>query len=313
MRSKLHLLCVVLSFLITLIACSKNGDTPPAFVPSTQPDDSANPGWKRIKPAGAGHLYDVFFVNNRIGFVCGDNYLAKSVDSGFNWMQTIPDSLKQNFTNLFFIDNNTGWATGESFLLRTTDAGTTWKKINNGLFFDVYFFDEKNGFLSTLDQGLFKTTDGGITLQKVSGEHPTGLFFLNKEKGWFYGEHIFSTVNGGLSFSSTSSQQFDNIYAMQFTDDTHGWLAGNGIYHTTDGGATFDKLFAAGLGDIQFFDNDNGYILCSDSMYLTKDAGKTNTLLLHAPGYTLFELHFTDPDHGWVTGYSGYVYRYVKP
>jgi len=309
---KLPFVTLVLLFTIAVASCSKD-DNPPAQPPPPEQLDTLGAGWQRIKPAAPENLEDIFFVNNQVGFVIGDQYAGKTVDGGLTWTSVIPDSLKQDFINVFFLDINVGWVTGSKFLLRTIDGGATWKKMYTGTCFDVQFFDTSNGYVTIIYQGLFKTTDGGQTLQRVNTNSASGLFFVDQNKGWFCDNRLFKTDNGGVSFSPLFNKGSSGVYAIQFTDDLHGWMAGGGIYRTVDGGVTMETLFYGVNGDIHFFDNNNGFILAGNNIYSSTDGGKTNTILCTVHKTQLVEFHFTDPNHGWATGVGGYVYRYVKP
>ena len=82
-----------------------------------------------------------------------------------------------------------------------------------------------------------------------------------------------------------------------------------------DGGATFQKILGSNTGgDIHFFDNNNGYILCGTRIYSTSNGAQTlNLLSRFSSASPLYEIHFTDASHGWVVADGGYIYRYVKP
>jgi len=301
-----------------VFSCTKHQDNP--IVP-TQPElfDTLGVGWQRIKIDTTLNFEDIFFVNNQTGFLCGDKYLGKSTDGGLTWTRIIPDSLNQGFINLFFVDANNGWAFGGAdFFLRTKDGGSSWQKINRGHVQEGQFLDANNGYLIVYPGGLYKTSDGGVTLQNLNTSSGSGLFFLNQNKGWFAGSSLIKTENAGLSFTQMASLFAVYPYAIQFTDEAHGWLSGTGnVYRTVDGGATLEVIVnnvSAAGGDIQFFDNNNGFVLSGSKIYSTTDGGKTLTQLcaIHK-ATTLFEIHFTDLNHGWTAGHGGYVYRYVKP
>jgi photosystem II stability/assembly factor-like uncharacterized protein len=306
---------VVLS--IFFFSCSKNNDAP---VVQPVALDTLGVGWQAIKVDTTSSFTDIFFVNDKIGFLCGPRYLGKSTDGGLTWKKCIPDSLNAGFVNLFFVDANNGWAFGDgNYLLRTHDGGVTWEWINKRGTYDGIFFDANNGYVistnNTTSTGLYKTSDGGVTLTFVAPSGSSaGLFFLDQNKGWFADTYLHKTENAGVSFA-TSSKLFNLPYIVQYTDDLHGWMAGyGGIYRTVDGGTTIEKIIDSKEGsDVQFFDNNNGYMMTGDGVYSTTDGGKTSIQLCKIHNKKLEECHFTDPDHGWLTGLSGYVYRYVKP
>jgi len=315
-KSALCYLLTTISFFV--LSCTKNG-TPPVIVPELL--DTLGTGWQRIKVDTTQHFEDIFFVDNQTGFLCGDKYLGKSVDGGLTWTKILPDSTSAGLVNLFFINANNGWVFGGNNSARTADGGTTWQKINKAGFLDGQFFDANNGYLIGGPSGLYKTTDGGFTFQSMN--YPSGpgtvwgLYFLDQNNGWFSGSHLQKTENAGVSYSSSSSPISQGEYAIQFTDALHGWIAGvSDVYRTIDGGITLETIIhnsTVHASGIRFFDNNNGYILADGKIYSTADGGKTLTQLCAIHKGTAYEIHFTDPDHGWTTSSTGFIYKYVKP
>lgn len=69
-------------------------------------------------------LYDMKFVNQDTGYICGrDGCIMKSVNSGINWFtQNTPTS--QYLWSVFFISRDTGYATGgNGTILKTVSGG----------------------------------------------------------------------------------------------------------------------------------------------------------------------------------------------
>lgn len=93
-------------------------------------EDTLGTGWKKITLADTLLLEDVFFINDLTGYICGNKYLAKSIDGGLTWNKfNLPDTIGDAFINIFFIDVNNGWVAGDNFILRTTNGGNSWQKI----------------------------------------------------------------------------------------------------------------------------------------------------------------------------------------
>jgi photosystem II stability/assembly factor-like uncharacterized protein len=313
MQSKLRLFSLLLVAGVFISSCIKHdfGDTSqPVLI------DTLGSGWQAVRIDTTLSLSDIFFVNNQVGYVCGSNYLGKSLDGGLTWTPILADSLEEDFINLYFSDANNGWITGADFLLRTKDGGSTWQKAYTaGPTFAAQFFDANNGYVSTYGDVLYKTNDGGVTAHSVNNSLGHALFFLDSNRGWVAGPYLYKTTNAGATFTQSSTNTYVSDYAVQFTDTLHGWVAGPVIYRTTDGGATLTTI-AADLttgGDINFFDNNNGYVASGNNIYSTTDGGQTLTKQCAIHKDLIYEIYFTDINHGWATGPGGYVYRYVKP
>lgn len=123
-------------------------------------------------------LTDVFFLNESVGYVVGeDGLIQKTIDAGKNWTSQESGTIL-NLTSVSFINENIGFAAGESsVLLKTTDGGLNWTKefksdINK--FFDIHFFDENNGIaiLMTMEFELSAATtnNGGDTWEYLNLE-----------------------------------------------------------------------------------------------------------------------------------------------
>ena len=311
----------LLAIAILYGACSKPDD--PMVSTGTSPgdtiaivQDSLGAGWQRINIDTSRQFSDIFFVDNQVGFVCGQNYIGKSTDGGLTWNSLLPSTFSGQFFNVFFIDANNGWAFGDRSL-HTTNGGSTWSPMaGSNLFFDGQFFNASNGFMTTSNGALYKTTDGGATAQPVAIPGAMRvLYFSDSTHGWLSASSVFKTNNGGATFQQLASVNPNEIYAAQFTDSLHGWIAGPVVYKTVDGGATFQKILGSNTGgDIHFFDNNNGYILCGTRIYSTSNGAQTlNLLSRFSSASPLYEIHFTDASHGWVVADGGYIYRYVKP
>lgn len=308
-----NLLIASICFLISVTSACTKDDAPPPPPPVLL--DTLGPGWQKIKIDSIPYQ-DIFFTSNQLGFICGPNYVGKSTDGGLTWRKVIPDALNEQFINIFFLDNNNGWVTGLNFLIRTRDGGSTWEKVYSGAgTFDVQFWDANNGFITSENRGLLKTVDGGVTAQLVNPLSVSGMFFQSPDKGWVSQHAVFKTENGGTDLTKVVNIPDLSFYAIQFTDALHGWLAGaSGTYRTEDGGQNFQQIFSGQQsGDIHFFDNNNGYLMSDSKIYRTTDGGKTHTQLCSLQKGQVIEIHFTDLNHGWAIGSSGYVYIFVKP
>ena len=310
---------------IVCFSCSKNEGTispppvapvtpvtPPVVPPAAEITDTLGAGWERIVVDTSLNFYDVFFVDKLTGFLSGNGYVGKSTDGGLTWNKVIPATLNNPWINLFFTDANNGWAFSEAgYIIKTRDGGATWQRLNYSMF-NGQFFDADHGYL-IMNNASYKTIDGGATLIPLAGPQKTKLF-ADSSRGWLYGNVLSKTKDGGKSFSILSPPGDLGVYAMQFTDSLHGWLAGSAIYRTVDGGVTFEIIKGSNIGgDIYFADNNSGFILSGTRIYSTTDGGNTLSVSCRIHKSELYEIHFTDLNHGWATGKGGCVYRYVKP
>ncbi|HAY34284.1 MAG TPA: YCF48-related protein [Ignavibacteria bacterium] len=139
-------------------------------------------------------LYDIEFINDKTGWVCGvDGYIIKTTNGGMNWIR---QGFGVTFEPLFGIhpvDSNTIYSVGFfRTVVKTTDGGKAWIKIESGIQGDgrytcVYFLNQNTGWIGNFaspDYGVRKTTNGGNTFFSIpfSGI-PRDLYFKDSLNG----------------------------------------------------------------------------------------------------------------------------------
>ena len=152
---------------------------------------------------------------------------------------------------VYFLDQQRGWAVGGSgVLLSTTDGGENWKALRpptEDAVRDIYFADEQRGWL-VCERSLYQlrtkeeqrsyllnTTDGGATWRRVNlnGDPDARLLrvLLTPDgHGCVFGEGgmIFTTSDGGASWSKRRTPTRHVLYGGAFLDATQFWLVGAG-------------------------------------------------------------------------------------
>ena len=158
---------------------------------------------------------DLMFLDENIGYVLSDNFIAKTTDGGYSWSTySIPIDYPVYPMKIQFTDSQTGYViAGENnlgILLKTTDGGQNWNTID----------------LNTLDC-------------------PMGMFFLNNNIGFITGKDLFvKTMNGGETWVNLKKDNaFKYFLGVNFKNDNEGIVtATNGEYFTTsDGGTTWNS------------------------------------------------------------------------
>lgn len=117
------------------------------------------------------------------------------------------------------------------------------------------------------------------------------------------------------------------LHAVYFLDQNHGWVAGsNGtLLETRDGGDHWQKVPLQAndtVQDVYFSEERIGWLLAERDLLKLKDGerasyllkttdggGSWQTVLVKTPDANtrLVRLVFTDPEHGWLFGESGFV------
>lgn len=188
---------------IVLLSCFKDppAEQPPAIVLSA---DSL----KLLQTDIPDDVYnDMTFLNDKIGFAISRNgKIVKTMDGGYHW-STLSSGVDFNLKRIRFINNKIGFVIGGDstggYLLKTQDAGSTWQLIN---------------------------------LHLPEPGWPTGVFFLDANKGFITGKKFFKeTTDGGTTWVDAINAATENFTDVSFKTSSTGFAtAGAGRYYQTD-------------------------------------------------------------------------------
>ncbi|MDZ7742663.1 MAG: YCF48-related protein [Bacteroidota bacterium] len=202
-----------------------------------------------------GHLVDIFFLNEQIGFILSsENKLFKTTDGGNSWIKnTIQFDI--NPKSVFFINDTVGYVSGSSSyrnIIKTTDGGENWFPIEqawtNGIT-AMHFFNENHGLIFGNLGLVAKTETGGIvgeTAHKSKKTEAELFVFPNPFNDRVYFQHDFGKakivffqifdVHGDLIRSEKMNLSVINEISWNGCND-FGLSVKNGIYfcRITDG------------------------------------------------------------------------------
>lgn len=112
------------------------------------------------------------------------------------------------------------------------------------------------------------------------------VYFSDNQTGWAVGDDgiIVNTTDGGQTWNTQASGATDKLRAVFFIDSNTGWAVGGmsnkTMLKTTDGGSNWQSLdanniFSNLMYDIAFADENTGWVITNDSIYMTSDGGNT--------------------------------------
>jgi photosystem II stability/assembly factor-like uncharacterized protein len=236
-------------------------------------------------------LHDLLFLDDSVGFACGDlGFIGKTGDGGKTW--TIKsDSLGGIYQRLCFPSLNNGFAIAlGGGIAQTNDLNDQWfwNSGFGGQLNVIHFFNPDSGFIlgSWNPTMCIKTEDGGTswTVNATSVlPQVTAVAFPGKERG------VGVCWNGAIHFIHGLADSTREITAntglhiahIDFCDSLHG-IAGSrndgAVFLTDDAGATWVKSVipdSSGILAINGF--SNGRILCTmaNSEFISPDYGRT--------------------------------------
>src|SRR5687768_2515610 len=107
--------------------------------------------WQQLQVPTSRDIRDLFFLNDSLGFVLGEN-VYKTTDGGGSWEKQYVSW--DDLYSIFFTSETIGFVCGRSnTLYKTIDSGKTWKAIdlnflgfNKGVY-SIYFVDTTLGFI----------------------------------------------------------------------------------------------------------------------------------------------------------------------
>jgi photosystem II stability/assembly factor-like uncharacterized protein len=280
----------------TLILHTTNGGQ--TWTPQSVPPDTINRA-----------IFDVTCVDGLHAWTTGKHYLhaaeiLATTDGGNTWLRQIAGFSKYG-TRIEFYNQNYGIAVGgDGALARTTDGGGFWDQIftdwYQAEYYGVSIVSPYDSWICAgwpdslaLGQGyIVHSYDGGLTWDTLNGYHALGyedffdMHMFNVFDGVVVGGYedtyapiIKKTTNGGTSWNPISVPA--NVYYLRAVDfvGTQGWAVGKSgsIIHTTDGGNTWTAQSSPAdstLFDVDFSDSQHGIACGYDHILRTTDGGQ---------------------------------------
>ncbi len=213
-----------------------------SFVASFMIYTSLRGQWKIVNEGTGYVMHTADFINNDIGWMAGDGAILQTTDGGENW--TIKND-KWDFYIIDFINDSIGWATTHNRVLKTRDGGRNWIQ-------QIFINDlrtictvTENMVYATCYKSIFKTTDGGsnwieitpdvdslyydvdfsLNYKKVSFLNPdTGIIVCKRRIFNTFNLVIIKTIDGGKKWNINTIAEFDDIYHVEFVNETLGYF-----------------------------------------------------------------------------------------
>ncbi|HEX5024623.1 MAG TPA: YCF48-related protein [Agriterribacter sp.] len=308
-------------FCLAIVSCRK-GNT----ADSVNQTDSLGSGWSKVDIGEGNFFIDVFFFGS-MGFGTGEKSIFISRNEGTTW--AIAYQAELEITNIAMgSKNNAVFVSGSGgkiyFTSNGGDSFDSTTVADSGIY-DAFFVSENMAY--ALGDNLWKTTDGGNSWELLHAFTPPSrfyktLFFSDEMNGWVsVPTGLFKTTDGGVNWVKIDSDLFSwTIGGIFFHDANSGYISNrNNILKTEDGGASWNIVYTDPQGvaiDIHFVTRNLGYFNTQKSIYKTTDGGlswsKEVRLRQDGGNSGAVELHFTDANHGWVSGSLGSILKYVR-
>lgn len=299
---------------------------------------TAKADWTKRDSNTLAWLQDVYFLNEKIGWIVGSNgaYLVTN-DGGKTWTKE-KNSTKDNIRQVYFSDASNGWllcerdiytlgANSPSYLLRTTNGGVYWERIE---FTDYQrrrvtrFFFAKNGTGFATGEGgaFFAMADDKKTWKRLPSPMRYLMFdgvFTDDSDGVVVGAGgaILFTDDAGSSWNKASvfGNSETKLNSVFFINQKIGWTVGSDgkIFHSFNGGKVWREQksnVAVNLTDIFFNNTADGWAVGDEGTILrTNTAGNLWTAVKSDTKHKLERVFFVGKK-GWAVGFGGTILVY---
>jgi photosystem II stability/assembly factor-like uncharacterized protein len=293
------------------------------------------------------YFWDVFFINDTMGWVCGYQTILKTTDGGQSWQNVEVGTFSSwSPVCVFFSDEMHGWiGSNGSLLYRTQDGGETWEDLlipnpNPGnILPDIYFVTPNIGWAILQNGYIYYTENGGQTwVEQLNANAIFNIyffkfFFINQLKGWVVGYNpvlefgvIYHTSDGGNTWIEqyvTSGQNYF-LRDVHFIDENTGWALNRYyIYRTTNGGEDwFPEMIQQSDPAITtralcftdslrgWYGNGNIDLGTHKGLFTSGDSGISWSGHSTAPMRVVTEIQMLTPDYGWAVTSDGKILRY---
>ncbi len=289
----------------------------------TNPSYKLKSNWKQIKSPISNNFNAITFINDKIGFICGNKGAVLKTEDGGNTWNVLSDSASINLYSINFDNPDKGFLIGENgTILTTSDTGRTWRKVelnvNASLFGITFLKDRKTGFIVGNNGLILKTVDEGIHWNKIVSPLSDLLYdisFSNENDGIITGWNgvILRTTDTGNSWIKLKNKNRQYLRSVSFLNNNIGVIVGgNGsILRTGDAGASWNIIqtnTVAGFYAVKLFNGKYGIILSNKgNIYLSYDIGKTWKTTSSGDYAALTALTITPARKIFIVGYNGKI------
>lgn len=303
---------------------------PTAFAALALVSSAAAQTWEKQSPSPtAWHLTGVSFVSPSLGFVSGEREtLLRTLDGGLSWQNVSPVAENSDpFYGVHFRDAQNGWIWGNNNnAWRTSNGGTSWTQMSSlgfGSWRALDFVSANTAFMGA-NGAISRTTDGGATWQSRSASQSTPIVycmdFVDANVGLVGGtriqpddQGIYRTTDAGANWTRVYGDSANDIVWLDST--TAIATVGSTIVRSLNSGVTWTVISAGittGLLQMTRVDaNTLAGVSAKGDIWRSTDLGLSWTQVFDGLGDLPVEwsIQFSDAQHGWVTGQTGFVIK----
>lgn len=284
---------------------------------------NANAQWYSQSYNTISKLTDVYFINENTGWICGDDMVLKTINSGTNWQKTTLTGINNSIR---FLNAQTGFiASNNGKLYKTMNGGANWELIDLGITTNlnkIKFLNNNFGVVVGNKTKVFKTTDGGLNWSNVSiGSDILDILDIeilseNKFNASGLQSTIWYTENAGESWHEHSMGMPNPLFAIDFVNENTGMVSGccGMLMRTTNAGENWSQEVYLTPGfsvhSLKYL-TPSKIMIAADAGYIfrTSNNGMNWDSLAAPNGNDLYGMHFVNENTGWLVGIWGTIYK----
>ncbi len=219
--------------------------------------------WDTIKmPLFIDYSNRVIIRNTDLFYIFNKNFIMKTSDGGVSWknLENLPEA---EYKSIYFYNDNVAWINSSIGLLKTTDSGESWNVVREKVLdnmTNLKFINENVGYSESITglRQLYKTTDGGENWKRISAgtgfDSEISSFAVSQDEVFIgIGDNgiIKRTTDDGITWLNMDKGFKDDLTNIQFIDNENGWITGRygTIFKTTDGGNSWEDKKSNVLND----------------------------------------------------------------
>lgn len=241
--------------------------------------------WHSLETNTRQNINAVAFLDDSLGFACGDSgTVIKTTNGGNSWQNINVNAENTNLYDIKFSKEGRGYLIGKNgLLLISEDKGDNWKPqifLEPPKFCKIYIKNDLI-FLLAYNGLLLRCTNSNENIVfKAPNYTFYGIAFSDEQTGFLTTKEgaVFKTTDKGRTWNQIQSYTDNYIRDLDFATSSIGIsVGGSDVFRTNDGGNNWEKIKYEKLGSlvsIKYLENSRWLAVTYNGILKTEDNGE---------------------------------------